>query len=130
MSVRLRNGIYVVLLFLSGSVVGAFSHRLYTLNTVTASTRPSPEDFRKRYVGEMRTRLNLTPDQLSKLENILDSTRTRYRSIHERIRPDLKATQEDQVSQIRAILNESQRAEYEKLRKERDERRKPMRPEC
>ncbi|MGH9720802.1 MAG: hypothetical protein ACRD8O_11365, partial [Bryobacteraceae bacterium] len=65
----------------------------------------------------------LTPDQVTKLEAILDATRKRHKEMQERSKPELKAIQEEQVNQIRAMMNESQRAEYEKFREERDRRR-------
>ena len=125
----LATALYVVLVFLSGAAVGAFGHRLYLMSTVKAESRPSPEEFRRRYVEEMRTRLNLSADQLAKLNEILDSTRARFRASHERRQPEMKAIQDEQVSKIRSILTDAQRAEYEKLRAEREQRRqKRMRP--
>ena len=67
---------------------------------------------------EMRTRLNLTPEQITGLEKILDETRQRYREYHERHKPEWKAIQNQQVQQINAMLNETQRAEYEKMLEE------------
>jgi Spy/CpxP family protein refolding chaperone len=127
----LTTWIYVGLVFLSGSAVGAFAHRLFYTMTVSSSpapaqpaaARPSPEEFRRRYVEEIRNRCQLTPEQVTKLEAILDATRKRHKEMQERAKPEMKAIQEEQVNQIRAMLNESQRSEYEKFREERDKRR-------
>ena len=120
--------IYVLLVFLSGAVVGGFAHRLYMMNSVKAAEatprRPSPEEWRRQYVDEMRTRLSLDAAQLAKLEEILNSTRQRFRELHEKSRPEMKVIQDEQVASINAILTESQRPEYEKLRAERELRRK------
>jgi hypothetical protein len=122
------TGLSLLLVFVSGAVAGVFAHRLYTMNSVQARVerdRPrSPDDYRKRYVADMKTRLGLSDDQVSKLGAILDETRTRYRDLHERFRPEMKSIQEDQTQKIRAILTSTQQAEYETMRAERDKRRK------
>ncbi|MBI1788047.1 MAG: hypothetical protein HYR60_10930 [Acidobacteria bacterium] len=122
---RLSSAFYVFLVFLSGGVVGAFSHRLYVMNSVKAeSGPPSPVEWRKRYVDEMSTRLSLTGDQLTKLNAILDETRERHKELQTRHRPEYRAIQDEQVNQIRGLLTESQRPLYEKLREEREQRRR------
>lgn len=115
--------LYLALLFLSGVAVGAFGLRLYTLNSVRASGRPSPEEFKRRYISELRTRLNLTDDQAGKLGPILDETRKQFRELHEKHRPELKAIQEGQTHRIEALLNDSQRVEYHRFLDEREKER-------
>jgi hypothetical protein len=120
----LTTGIYLLLLFLSGVAVGAFGLRLYTLNSVNASVNPrNPEEFRRRYVAELRTRLKLTDDQVNRLGPVLDETRLRYRELHEKHKPEMKVIQDDQVKKIRAILTDTQQAEYTKLLEERERQR-------
>lgn len=114
---RLAVALYVLLVFLSGTVVGAVGHRLYYKETFTPRPRPSPEEFRRRYLEDMRARLKLSDDQLRRIEAILDETRDRYRM-------QMRAMQEEQTARIREVLDPSQRAEYEKMRQEREERRK------
>ena len=120
---------YLLLVFASGIAVGAFSQHLYTARSVSARTsRPrNPEEYRKKYVGEMQSRLNLNAEQAAKLNSILDQTRNRYEEIRERSKPETDAIQKDQINQINGILNDVQRAEYEKLRKERDANRQKNR---
>src|SRR5437016_7704284 len=121
--------LYVSLVFLSGSVVGGFAHRLYTMNSVLASpVNPKPDDYRRKYLDEMRSRLSLSAEQLAQMSAILDSTRTRYNEVRAKwdreakvkAKPELKAIHEDQVQKIKGILSETQQAEYDKLRIERD----------
>ena len=129
---NLSAGLYLVLVFLSGALVGGFGHRLYTMNSVSASTvnRPRPEDFRKRYVEEMRTRLKLTPVQQQQLSQIMDGTRDRYRELHERTKPQLDAIKAEEKEiqgqhrqEVRAMLTDPQRSEYEKMIAEREKHR-------
>jgi hypothetical protein len=75
---------YLALVFGSGAVVGALSHRMYTATTVVAKTPPPPDEWRKQYVSEMKTRLKLRDDQLLRLGLLLDETRSRVREFLER----------------------------------------------
>ena len=121
---RLSRGaiiLYVGLVFASGAVLGAFSHRLYTVSSVSAKTTRNPEEFRKRYLVEMQKRLNLTPDQVTNLNAILDQTRSRYNEAKERMRESLH---DEQMAKVRAILTPEQQLDYEKVQKERAERQK------
>jgi Spy/CpxP family protein refolding chaperone len=115
--------LYLAILFFSGVAVGAFGLKLYTLNSVRAGGRPSAEEFKGRYIAEMRSRLNLTDDQVNKLGPILDETRKQFRELHEKHRPELKAIQDEQTQRIRALLNDSQQAEYSRFLDEREKQR-------
>ena len=128
----LSAGLYLLLVFLSGTAVGAFSYRLYTMNTVLAGVSPNkPDEYRRQLLKEMRSRLSLSDQQLSQLTTILDNTRARYHEVKTRwdrqakdaARPELKAIQAEQVQQIKGILSDTQKPEYEKLAAEREKRR-------
>src|SRR5260370_5912823 len=79
--------IYLVLIFSCGIVVGAFASRLYWATPVMSKQlpqRPNPEEYRHQYVNEMQNRLKLTPDQLIKLNQILDETGKSFHAERER----------------------------------------------
>ena len=124
----LSTALYVLLVFLSGAVVGAFAHRLYVVSTVVSA---KPDEVRHHILEEMRTRLSLNNEQVNQLNAIMDSTKARYHEVKARweeqsrqaAKPELKAITEDQAEKIKAILSEPQRAEYEKYRAERQKRR-------
>jgi hypothetical protein len=138
----LSAGVYMLAVFTSGAAVGALGHRLYTAQTVIATRdvqsgqKPSPEEFRRRYVQELRTRLNLDADQLSRVNGILDETRDRSRAVREKYksehdainakaRPEMKAVHEQQVAHIRSLLkDDSQRQAYDQFLAERERRRR------
>lgn len=122
--------VYVVLIFLSGVLVGGFGYRLYSASSVNAARARSSEDYRVRYVTEMRNRLKLSERQVEELNAILDATRERWREVRERYKPEMKSIQDEQVERIRAILDPAQRTEYEKMRAEREERSKGKPPGC
>jgi Spy/CpxP family protein refolding chaperone len=125
----LTAGLYLLLLFFSGVAVGAFGLHLYTLNSVRATGPRDPNEFRRRYIEELRTRLKLTDEQVNQLGPILDETRRRHRELMDKHRPEMKAIQDEQVSKIRAILQDSQQAEYTKLLDEREKQRQREHPE-
>ena len=110
----LATAVYLALLFLSGVAVGWFALRLYS---GSASVIPrSPEEYRRRYVAELRERLKLTEQQVNQLGPILDETRQRHHEM-------MKTIHDAQVSKIRSILTESQQVEYTKLLEERERER-------
>jgi len=119
---RAAIALYVGLVFASGLVLGAFGQRLYTASTLNPRQRPNPEEFRKKIVAEYEARLKLTPEQFAKLNVILDETRQRMEETRQKMRPEYQKIHEDQVGKIRAILNPDQQVEYDKMRKEREER--------
>lgn len=116
---NLATLVYLLLVFVSGAVVGGFANRLYMMNTVkadSAATR-SRADFRKQYVQEMRTRLHLTDPQVAELQQIMDTTGQHFHDLH-------KSIEDEHVRKVVAILDESQKVEYAKMREERDRRRR------
>ena len=121
---RLNIALYICLIFASGVVVGVFANRLYRVSTVQAD----PREWRQEYVSEMTTRLNLRPEQITSLNNILDETRSRFHEVHEKMRPEMDMIREEQTAKIRNMLNDAQKMEYEKMRMQREERLKKQHP--
>jgi hypothetical protein len=110
--------------FVSGAVVGAFGHRLYTVRTVGADTnRRSPNDYRQRYLADMKIRLTLDDGQTQKLVQILDQTKERFKAFNEKHKDELTEIHENQVQEIRAMLTSAQQPVYEEYRKERERKR-------
>jgi len=117
--------LYLLLVFAGGAVVGAFGHRLYTVKDVSATTnRKTPEQYRQAYMEEMKQRLQLTDTQAVDVEKILDATRDLYREFRERTKPEMDKIQAYQTTGIRGILSDEQMREYDKMRAERDAKRK------
>jgi hypothetical protein len=118
---RLTIALYVGLIFASGVVLGVFGHSLYAVTTVRSNP---PEDLRKKTLAEMQKRMQLSNDQVSKINSIMDETRARFHEVRERYRPEMDALQKDQRDKVRSILSPSQLTEYEKMLKEREEHQK------
>jgi hypothetical protein len=119
---RSTVALYVGLVFASGAVVGAYAHRFIDVTGVSANARSSPEEFRKRFTAEMKSRLKMTDDQMQQLSAVLDSTRVEFHATRDSIEPALAKIREEQHQRILAILQPVQQAEYEKMRQEREAR--------
>ena len=119
---RWTIALYMVLVFASGGVLGAFVHRALSASEVSANTPSNPEEYRKRFRAEMRTRLKLTDDQAVKLDKILDETREQFEKTRQTIAPEMARIRQDQQNRIHAILSEEQDVEWDQLHRERDER--------
>ena len=113
--------VYLLLVFLSGALVGAFGYRLYTVAGVsaTSSVNTTQDERRQRFVNDLHQRLSLNADQLQKLGTILDECRTRSRAIHHQIEPQMAELRRAQEDKIRAILTPSQQPEFDRWRAER-----------
>jgi hypothetical protein len=127
--------LYVGLVFVSGAVLGFFSNRLYSATTVSASKTgggtissaknpPTPEEFRKWYTGYTQKRLQLTDDQVQKMNIILDESQAQVKAIHSQMDPQLDAVRANQVTRMNIMLTPAQQTEYEQMRKERQEKEK------
>jgi len=118
---RAAIALYIALVFGSGVLLGAFGHRLYMVSTVIAN-KPSPEEFRKRVVAEYQSRLKLTDDQVSRLNVIMDETRARIDETRQKMHPMYQKIREEQQEKFRDLLTSEQQVEYDKIRKEREQR--------
>ncbi len=122
---RLSAAVYLLLVFVSGTVVGGFAYRLYFNDAVRAAPRrPTPEEWRRRYIAEMRTNLKLTDDQVNKLTAVLDQTHHKMDDLHARFDPEMKRIQTDQRDEIRGFLTDSQKVTYDQMLAEREKRRR------
>src|SRR5437016_3572314 len=117
--------VYVLLVFLSGIMVGAVGYRLYNARSVNATVQPKmkPEEWRRRVVEDMRARLRLNGDQVGKLQAAFDTTRQRFAEYDQRSKTERRSIIEDQHQTIRSFLDDGQRAEYEKYLLERQQKR-------
>ena len=107
--------VYLFLVFVSGSVVGALGYRMYS---------PPSEAWRRQYLDELKTRVNLTQDQLQKVNVILDGTDASFTVARAKHHQEVEKIKEDHRAQLRAILTPEQLPKYEQMRVERDARAK------
>lgn len=117
--------LYLFVVFVSGSVLGALGYRLYSPPLTTRSNaRLSPEEWRRQNIEEMRQKLNLSPEQLQKVNTVYDDTHSRFEAAHQTHNQVVKQIREEHVARIRALLTPEQLPKYEQLRAEREQRGK------
>jgi hypothetical protein len=115
---------YLLLVFVSGSVVGALGYRTYNPPTARGSATPTPSEWRRNYIDETRSRLSLTDDQVGTLTAILNQTDARFREARERENQEIRQIKEDHFARVRMILTPEQLPKYEQLHKEREAKAK------
>ena len=121
---KINTVLYLSLVFGSGALVGVISHRLYETTTVNANTVPprSMDEFRKRYFEQMR-KWGVNDQQLDRIREILDDAKDKYDAVHAKEKPMRDQIQKEQVEAVRSTLTDTQRAEYDKWRAERERAR-------
>jgi hypothetical protein len=127
---RLSAFLSLLLVFLSGSLVGAFGYRLYSVNTVQGNDprrRPDPEEMRKRQVAEMRDRVKLDDQQVIQYNRIMDETREQFDQLHKKANSETQALREHQAEKVNAMLRDDQRPLFSQLRAEHAERERKRR---
>ena len=121
---RWTVALYMALVFACGGIVGAFAHRLYTVSGVSANVgQRNPEEFRKSFMADLKSRLQLSDDQAAKLGVIMDETRVRVRTTRDTIEPELRKIRDDQRQRISELLSPSQQVEWQKIIDERQRQR-------
>ena len=114
---KLKPVLLLALVFFAGIAVGVVGTRLVVRQMVrTAMERPD----RIRLMMERRLdrRLNLTPDQRTRLHEILTGTQAQLRSLRQEIRPQLVAVIGRADRDILAILTPEQRERFERMKQE------------
>ena len=112
---------FALVLFLSGVVIGILGNRYYMSNIVDAKTS---DDWRKSYVGEMKTKLSLNQPQVDHLQVILDETKIKYRAVRDAYRPAMLEVRDEQVRRVKKILTPSQIPLYDQILAEREAKSK------
>ncbi len=121
---RWTVALYMGLVFVCGGVVGAFGHRLYTVSGVSANVASrNPEEFRKKYLADIKARLKLTDAQVTEMSVIMDDTRMRFRETRAIIEPQMKKIREDQQRKFAELFLPEQLAEWQKIAEERERAR-------
>ena len=127
---RLSAFISLLVVFLSGALIGAVGNRLYMVNTVSSKgtqgppRRMDPEEARKHLMTETRDRLNLDDEQVQKLDKIFDEERQEFDRMHQRWNAEGRTLRAQHAERIKTILRPEQLPLFDKLQAEREERRR------
>ena len=127
---RKTVGLYMALVFASGAAIGVFGNRYYEASQQSNAPQnkgkrpPSPDEFRKMYLTNMREKLLLSEEQVQKLTAILDETRTQMNDLHKRQLPAQQEIQKQQQDKIRALMDSVQLEKYDAMMKRLADRAK------
>ena len=139
---RLSAALSLLLVFLSGGVLGAFAYRLYSTSPVQSGKdvgapprKMSPEEWRKKYVSDLSAAVKLDAQQLAALDAVLDRTRDEveklngkmkleHDAVNEKWHPDREAIHHNQVESVKGLLRPDQLPLYDAFRAERERQRK------
>jgi hypothetical protein len=139
---RLSAALSLLLVFLSGGVLGAFAYRLYSISPVQSGKdagapprKLSPDEWRKKYVSDLAGAIKLDAQQIAALNGVLDRTRYEVEKLNEKMKlehdavnekwhPDREAIHHQQVESIKSLLRPDQLPLYEAYRADRERQRK------
>jgi hypothetical protein len=142
---KLSAVLSLLLVFVSGGVLGAFTYRLYSLSPVQSGKdagapprKLSPEEWRKKYVSDLTAAVKLDPQQIAALNGVLDRTRDEveklngkmkpeHDAVNEKWHPDREAIHHHQVESIKSLLRPDQLPLFDAYRAERERQRKMRR---
>ena len=112
--------LYFLLVFVSGSVVGALGYRAYNPPPArTVNTPQPPGDWRQQYMDESKARLDLTADQVTELKTIMDDTEARFRQARERENQEIGQIRDEHIAKVKMMLTPEQLPKYIQLHAER-----------
>lgn len=125
---KFSAGLYLLLVFLSGALVGSLSYRLYSVKTVNAITtgapKQSPAEFRRQYLESLRQRVHLDAQQVEQVNQILDETRAQFDEVRAKSRAEMQAIEKQRIERTNAILRDDQKSAYAAYRVEREKLRR------
>ena len=96
--------------FLTGGVLGFTANRYMKRDQVCTSGNGSTN-----LLATLSERLRLSSDQQHTVDSILDDRSRQYRALTEPIRPQVDAIKENAREQIRRVLTEEQKREFQAL---------------
>jgi hypothetical protein len=114
--------LYLALVFASGILVGAVSHRLYMTNTVNAAMPRTMDEVRKNYLADMKAKVGVSDQQVTDVTRILDDTKRKFDELHAEEKPTRDRIQQEQIDSIHSVLSDDQKVKYDNWRAERARR--------
>jgi len=121
---KLSAFLSLLLVFVSGSVVGALAYRLYMVKTVYTTTTtpppPRPEEVRKRIVADLKVAVHLDDQQIAALKQMMDETNDAWHKMRDEMNAKGHKLHDEQWQKFRDTLRPDQMALYDQWRSARD----------
>jgi len=125
---RLIAFLYLLVVFMSGAVVGALTYRLYAVNSLLRSNaiprpKPTPEEVRRHIVSDLRTRVHMDDRQIAEVNRIMDETRDAFHQIRDAMNQQGRKVHDQQWEKVKALLRPDQKPLYDRWAAEREAER-------
>jgi len=105
---KLIAGLLVV--FLSGVLVGALGTAFYVRNRVLSVIEGGPREMRKIIMERIDSKIGLSDDQRKRVNEIIKEAQDRYRKLREESSPEVQGIIDDADSMMRDVLEDEQKA--------------------
>jgi Spy/CpxP family protein refolding chaperone len=113
----------LLLVFVLGILAGSFGTRIY-LKDRFEHLRKDPKARQAFIMRKLSKELELTQDQKTKIEKIVEQVGAKRREFFLKNRPEIKRIMDEGFLQIKKELNNDQQKKLDALRKEFEKRRK------
>lgn len=127
---KAKIGLYVALIFLAGVVAGFFGGP--SIRAAWKTTQPPPpprnrEDFANHIFNRMKERLELTPEQIEKIEPVFRKGIEDVRAIQDRSVKEVDAAVKRNHEEIEKMITPAQREKMQAWDREREKAMKERR---
>jgi Spy/CpxP family protein refolding chaperone len=114
-----KLGLYVLVIFLAGAGTGGFITWRICLGR--AATLLTPAQIGARLRARFQSRLDLTPEQMNKINPLIDQAMRQVEVIREETAGLVSANVSNLDAQVLLVLTPEQKAKFEQLERERRE---------
>lgn len=114
----------VFVLFVLGIALGSMGTYLVTTRVLAARPAVAPAHTAGHAMAVFTRDLNLTVDQQTQIQAILNDTRGKYAQLHEKLDPEYEQVRQQGRQRIRQVLTPQQLPKFEDLLRQMDEDRR------
>jgi len=116
--------VVVVVAFIAGVLVGVAGDHLYLIRSGRLSPRHSSRFAADRMAERLATQLQLTPQQKTQVQQIIERHRAKIDATMASVRPQVRAELDATNAEIDSILTPEQRTKFADLRMRMSSRRR------
>ncbi len=110
---RLKVWLVLLGVFLLGSVTGAALDSVYRLRSSASQTKERGKG--EAFKNMLRSELNLSEQQSTQIDTIVNETRNEFRALRAEARPRYDTIRQKERERIRAILNPEQQQKFDQM---------------
>lgn len=114
----------VFVLFVLGIALGSVGTYVVTMRVQAARPQATLGHNPARTMRMFTLDLNLSPEQQTQIQTILNDTRGRYAALHQKLDPEYEQVRHEGRERIRQVLTPEQRPKFEELLRQMDEDRR------